>query len=1110
MKMTAILFFAACLQVSASGRAQTVTLHEKNVSLRQVFRDISRQTGIDFFYNDDLLQGARKVTLDVTDAPLQEVLEQCFKDQPLTFTVQDKAIIVRQRPTLPLPPPMPIPQPPGEIHGHVTDSTGAPLAGATIRIKGTKKGVSTDSKGNFVLPASDAQAVIMVSFTSYETQEFRLRGQGEINIRLKYSTDPLDEVHVIAYGTTTQRFNVGSISKVTSEEIASQPVTNVLEALEGRVPGLVVTQSSGVPGASLSVQIRGNTAIGGSSSGPVLPSSPLFIIDGVPFAPQNANINQFNSLATPNLNTNNLFQPGLSPFSTINPADVESIEVLKDAEATSIYGSRGANGVVLITTKRGVAGKTTFGVTVNSGQNSVDRTMKMMTTPEYLAMRHEAYNNDGLVPSLSNQGYDLTLFDTTKNTDWMKEFFGGMAHNTDLNAYVTGGDRKTTFLIGSGYHHENYLTPGGFTYDRASFNVNVHHVSTDQRLVLDLTSFYSYDVNNSSGNPTTLEAFTLAPDFPDLFNPDGSLVWNYKGLDLGKVHGLTNNPLAYLKEKYVATNYNFNSNLQIGYTILPGLTLKSSFGYSTLNGKELSEDPIAAQDPARNPSASSRFGTNEYESWIIEPQLTYSRGLLGGKFNFLAGATFQDNINYSTYIEGNGYTNDNLLGSVSAAGATSASDHQAIDKYNAVFGRLGYIWQDKYILSLSGRRDGSSRFGPGKQFGDFGSVAGGWIFSQEHFFQKTLSGISWGKLRVSYGTTGSDNIGDYQYQPNWTPISSSSAYQGIRGYIPLNLANPDYAWEVDKKLEGGLELGFLKDRILAIIDVYRNRCGNQLINYQMPNQTGFSTIVQNSPALVQNTGIEIAINSTNIKTANFSWRTGLNVTIPRSRLVAFPGLATSPYAIQYVIGKPLSVLHTYKCIGVNDTTGVFEFATAKGVPTYSPQIADLFVGGNLDPKIFGGLNNSFSYKGFQLDIFASFTKQLGRNYLGSLYNTSAPGAPNYNLPEFVINSHWQKPGDKATIERYTTNYSQAYTEGQQFVGSSGTYSDASFIRIKTVALTYTLPAKHLKKAGITGCSVYLHAQNLFTISGYKGDPETQNIFALPPLKTVTAGLKLTL
>ena len=1109
MRLTILFLTLGFLHVSAKSFSQEkITLNVKNMTLDDVFKEVTRQSGYYFWSGSGMPELNQRVDVSVRDGSIKEVLDQCFKGIGLTYTISDKMVFVKKEDPSKME---------GsilgangiDVKGRVTDENGAPLAGATVSIKGEKILTATNDKGEFVLHGVDPNAVVTISNVGYEAILFNLSGRNSFNFSLKQKVGVLDETHIIAYGTTTQRYSVGSISKVSSDDIASQPVPNVLAALEGRVTGMVVTQSTGAPGASFSVQVRGNNAIGGSSSGPILPSSPLFIIDGVPFAPQNNNVNQFTSIASSTVTPNELFTPGLSPFNSINPSDIESVEVLKDAEATSIYGSRGANGVVLITTKKGKVGKTRFNINVYSGENSVTRTVKMMNTPEYLAMRHEAFRNDGLTPSSSTRGYDLIDFDTTTYTDWRSVFLGGTAHTTNINGTLSGGDKNTQFLISGGFHHVGNVFPGGFFEDGASINSNIHHSSINQKLTIDLSSNYSYDENNSAGSPKVLDAFVLAPDYPALLNSGGNLVWNYKGLDLGRLTGVTN-PFAYLKEKYQATNYNFVSSFQIGYKVFPGLTVKSNFGYNTFNGKELSETPAIAIDPSRNPSASSRFGTNDYETWIIEPQLEYQKYVLHGKLNILLGSTFEKQLNSATNVNASGYTNDNLLNSISAAGSTSAYDSYSEDKYAAAFGRVNYVLNEKYIISGTGRRDGSSRFGQDRQFGNFASIAGGWIFSQERFMKPLSDVLSFGKLRASYGTTGSDNIGDYQYQSNWAPYPSTNSYQGSRGYYPENLANPYYNWEVNKKIEVGMDLGFAKDRVVVVVDGYRDRCGNQLLYYQLPSQTGFVNVVQNSPATVQNSGIEVQVQSTNIKGRNFTWVSILNVSIPRNKLISYPNLATSPYAYIYEVGKSLSVLQRYVFAGVNDSTGVFQFRTSKGGTTYSPQTSDYGTVGNLDPKFYGGFRNTFKYKGFSLDIFAQFTKQTGLNYLYSIYSAAIPGSFDYNLPELVINNHWRKPGDNAVIERYSTSYSsQAYEAGENFLSSSGIFGNASYVRIKTVMLAYDLPHKYLAGVKIEAFRIYVSAQNLLTLSRYTGDPETQNLYTIPPAKTVTGGVQIT-
>jgi len=1103
------------MTVSASTFGQKISLNAKNATLESVLQQIKQQSGYDFVCDQQLLENANPVTLALKNADIGEALKDVFQNQALTYALEDKVVTIKEKePTL-LDKLKNVFALPITIKGKVTDTTGEPLVAASITIKGRKQAVTTDVKGEFSFTWNENSVVLVVSYIGYEKREITITGsKTDLLVKLKRSQDKLDEVQVIAYGETTQRYSVGSQSKVTAEEIQEQPVTNPLQALEGRVPGLVVTQSSGLPGASLSVQIRGQNSLS-----PTIPNAaahsnfdqPLFIIDGVPYSPQNANIQQSGSVISNN-SVNTAQAPGafgVGPFNSINPADIESIEVLRDADATSIYGSRGANGVILITTKRGKAGKTTVNGSVSTGDSKVTNLMPMMNTQQYLQMRHEALNNDGVTPSLSNGDYDLLVFDTTKNTNWSKYFLGGTAHTTDANTSLSGGNNNTQFFVSAGYHTETYIYPGDFGENRLSVNSNLHYSSTDKKFTLDFSTNYSYDQNNTAGNYNLNSAFTLAPDYPNLLNPNGTLNWNYKGVDISP------NPLAYLKEPYSFMNYNLISHLQLNYEVFPGLSLRSSFGYNSFNSNQNTQDPSTAQDPALGRLGSATFNTNTFQTWIIEPQAEYKRTIAKDKLNILLGGTFQQNTNTLTSINGSNYPNDLLLGSITSAGATTVSGSSTLYKYNAIFGRINYIVDSKYILDVTGRRDGSSKFGPGRQFGNFGSVGAGWIFSEEKIVKDNLDFLSYGKLKASYGTAGNDgSIGGYQYLSAYKTPTNNYTYQGSSVYLPANLYNPDFSWATTKKLQIGTDFGFFKDRLLASIEWFQDRSSSQLVNYTLPTQTGFSSVLQNAPYTVQNRGLEIEINSKNIKSDHFSWNTSFNLTIPKNDLLSFPGIATSSYASTYIVGQPLSVIQGYKFVGVNPTTGLYQFLTANGTPTYNPvagtasQGGDYKVLGNLDPKFYGGLSNTFNYKGLQLDVFLQFTKQMGPNYLLQVYGYS-PRTEGVNLPVTFL-SAWKKPGNITSIQQLTETFGTAYNSTNYFGTSGGAYSDASFIRFKTVALSYSLKGDYIKKIGMQSCRIYLNAQNLFTITDYKGnDPENQNFYALPPLKTIVAGLQFT-
>jgi TonB-linked SusC/RagA family outer membrane protein len=1003
-----------------------------------------------------------------------------------------------------------------QIRGTVTDHQNLPLEGITVTVKGTTIATATDKKGQFTLSFSSPQAILRFTGANTEPLEAEWKGEANLHIKLLSRLNALDEVQVIAYGTSTQRLNVGSVTTVTAEDIEKQAVTNPLSALEGMVPGLVITPTSGIPGSSISVQVRGQNTLNGAGSFISPQDNPLYVIDGVPFAPQNGNVNQFASIASPGIGGefNNPYG-GISPFNSIDPSDIESIAVLRDADATAIYGSRGGNGVILITTKKGKAGKTETNLSIRNGISFIGPTMPMMNTQQYLAMREEAFKNDGLTPNttLYDPAYapDLLIFDTTRYTNWKKVFLGNTAHNTNATASVSGGTNETQFRLGAGFNQDTYIFPGDYADNRASFSASIHHTSPDKKLSIDFSTNYSYDKNNSSSAPSLLAAFTLEPDYPSLTDSKGKLVWNYNGVPLnGSQAG--NNPFSYLKESYSIQNVNLNSNLLVAYQFIKGLTLRSSFGYNTFNSQEYTGDPLAAQNPAANPVASASFGTNNFTTWIIEPQLEYKGSSKKSNYSILLGSTFQKNSNGSTVTDASGYINDALINSISGAPTTYSTDNYSEYKYTALFGRINYRWDDKYIMDVNARRDGSSRFGPDKQFGNFGSIGGGWLFNEESFIKDNLKFLSYGKLKGSYGITGNDNVLDYEYLSRYAPTTYS--YQGGIGYLPQNLYNPQLSWATTKKLEAGIELGFLQDRLLFSATWYRDRTGNQLVPYQLPSQTGFTSVFENLNALVQNTGVELSLQSTVVKSAHFSWSSSFNMTIPQNKLLAFPGLASSSYSTTYIIGQSLRVVKGFKYAGVNPQTGLFQFYTSTGQLTYNPvgadngTLNDYYNLGTTDPKFYGGFQNSFKYKDFQLDVYLTYKKQMGLNYLYSVYS---------NLPGFEMNEptailgRWQTPGQQATIEKFSSQYNDAYNQGNDFYQSSGVYSDASYIRLKSLSLSYTLPDKIAKRFRARSLRIYLTGQNLFTITDYKGnDPETQNFYGVPLLRSLSAGLQLNL
>jgi TonB-linked SusC/RagA family outer membrane protein len=1128
MKLTTLMLFLALMQVSAGTLAQKVTLSERNASLATIFEQIRNQTGYDFAYTTSAIKTARTVTIDVKDAELKEVLDSIFSGQPLNYTIENKSVVVTIKEASLLD------QLSGkikaalhistEIGGVVTDTLGNPLVGASISIKGTHLTTHTDSKGNFSFPnMPQGKYTLVVSYIGYEKSETSINNTGKyehLSFALRLATSPLDQVRVIAYGTDSRRFSTSSMSTVTAADIEKQPVNNPLLALQGQAPGLTINATSGIPGSQVLVQVRGQNTLNltPANNTPKPYDQPLFIIDGVPFASQNTNVNQFASLVAAQSNGINTLPVGISPFSNINPADIESISILKDADATSIYGTQGSNGVILITTKKGKPGATTFDLTVNTSFNSIGRPVQLLNTQQYLQLRKDAFAADGITPNNNPNDYtggyapDLTIFDQSKYTNWQKIIYGQNTNNTDVHGSFSGGTPYDTFIISTGYNRSSYNYPGDFADQRYTLHSSMRHSSKNHRLSVDLTTDFGYDQNNSAGFGGAQDV-VIQPNYPNLLGPSGNLLWNYQGVDL-----TSNQFYSSLQQPTHLQNYNLNTAFHMTYKIFEGLTIGVNLGYNRNITDENSQDPGAAQNPASfDFNRKANFSTNTFQTINIEPQINYYKNIGKGSLTALIGSTYKKNTSNSTYTDGSGYANDNLLESINGAPVITTGDNYNIYKYSAGFARVNYIYDSEFIINLTGRRDGSSNFGPGRQFGNFGSVGAGWIFSEEKIFKKSTSLLSYGKISGSYGTSGSDGAEAYRYQSLYKTIQNILPFQGITPSSPYNLYNPDYSWALKKSLNIALDLGFFNNHLLLNATYYRDRENNQLANYPLPIQTGFASVLGNLDATVQNKGFEFSINSTNIQTRNFSWKTNFNISFNRNKLLSFPNLASSSYASVYVIGQPTSIIYGYRYKDVNPTTGLFEFYAKDRTVTSNPAYGPASTGGdqvpitNQEVKYSGGFGNTFTYKQFNLYIFCQFSSRNAPNYLAQIYNGNQLGFQ-YNQPVAVLNNYWKAPGDVTQLQRLASSYSSPNAIGPalSFGQSSGIYSNDTYLRVKTVSLSYQIPPALLTKVHIKGGSVFVNGQNLLTFTNYKvGDPETPGVFTSFPIQRILAfGLNL--
>ncbi|MBS1666360.1 MAG: SusC/RagA family TonB-linked outer membrane protein [Bacteroidetes bacterium] len=1070
MKLCISLTFVFFLQISAIAYGQTVTLSAKNMPLEKVFKEVKKQTGYSFVYTRAQLTNSLPVTCNVVKATLKEVLSICFLHQPLTFVIEANYVVVQTKNAVPLP--ASVSDTLIEVRGHVTNENGEPLAGATVIAKYSSRGVSTNSKGDFILQGIRENDILIISNIGFNREELPVNNQRFFLINLKLAVNSLEETVVKGYYTTSRKFNTGSVVKINGSQITSQPVSNPILALEGLAPGLLITQSNGLPGSRFTALIRGQNSIQNGNS-------PLFVIDGVPFLSDNDALTQLNGMLAN------------SPFNSIDPSDIESIEILKDADATAIYGSRGANGVILITTKKTKADKNSLSLNMYRGWGKVTRTAQMMNTPQYLEMRKEAYLNDGATPA-NYDAPDLVSWDQNRYNDWKKIFIGGTAQTYNAQLRYSGGNQFTRFSAGVGYYKETTVFPGSFDDKKTTADININHKSQDSKLNLNFITSYSYDKSMLPGQDLT-GSINLPPNSYPLLDAAGKYIWREADYSVG-------NPLATLLQKNEVITDRLTANSIITYHPAKALEFKANFGYNRVSATEKNTAPIAAQDPAYAPTGSLALGDNAVRTWIIEPQASYKFNIKT-KFRMeaLMGSTWQNTIAERKLITGDGYTNDELLGSIAAAPYINATNSRAEYHYAAFFGRMGFDWDSKYILNLTGRRDASSRFGPGNRFANFGAVGVAWIFSKEPFIKNALPFLSFGKIRGSYGTTGNDQIGNYQYLDTYK--GTIYAYQSQPGLTPARLFNSKYSWEENKKLEMAAELGFFEDRLTANFNYYKNKSGNQIIRYSLPSQTGFANILMNFPGVVQNTGYEISVNAAIIKNKNLQWNVVLNISHNKNTLVSFPGLANSSYASSYVIGKPLNAYRGLHFMGVDAQTGIYQFQDLNKDGIINNDDYDYI--GTTDPKYFGGLSNSISYKAFQLNLLLEFRKQLGHDLV---YSYSGLLGSLQNQPVYTLN-RWRKPGDITPYQKFSQDYSgSAYLATNNVSQSDAILTDASYIRLKNIALSYTFPVAWLKPLQITSWKVYVQVQNLLTITRYKGnDPENQSLSSLPPLRMITAG-----
>ena len=1099
IRLSLLILFISIFSTQASGYSQAVniSLNERGISIRDFFNKVEAITPYTFLYHVGDIDLSRKVDVVVENKPLGEVLKRVFKDRPVTFEVEDNQIVFKKAKVDKTPRENPKTKQDYQqqrVEGIVKDVEGNPLMGVTVRVKGKNRGAITDENGAYRILVNEGET-LTYSYVGFTTAEVVVADSSPIDVVMAASVDGLDAVQITAYGKTSKRLATGNITTITAEEIRQNPVSNVLQAVQGHVPGVYIRQTNAQPGSPINIRIRGMNTLNSNAA-------PLVIVDGVTYP--------FNNLPTSST-TGTLV--GGNALNFIDPNSIETINFLKDADATAIYGSRGSNGVILITTKKGERGQAKLSFSSRNGVSFRGRTPELLDTEAYVNLRNEALANSGLTPSDSD--WDVNgRWSESNQTDWADYFLDDAAFTTTNNISYSGGGDQVSFLIRGNYNAEqNVQNANGANHTGGlHFNLNVN--SSDRKIKVGLTGTYSATKNTVI--PFDNSYLLYAPNAPQPYNEDGSLNWeDYDDISNAR------NPASIYELIHDNKTENLISNLNLEYIPLKGLVVSTNVGLSVLSSKELAAKPSTYYSP-------NSFYTNESDlvdfrirNLTIEPRVSYETGLGSlGELTAKVGATIQDGLEDYQSLFASDLISDEFLNNPTMADAENVTTTYSsiTNRYLGFFGILNYNFSNKYLLNLNVRHDGSTKFGSGNRFGTFGSVGAGWIMSEESWFKEAIPFINYAKLRGSYGTSGGDAIANYQYLTRYT---TSYSYNGGLGYVPSGPANPYLHWEKNKKAELSLSLELFDGRIGISESYYDTRTTDQLVAFPLSIVTGVNNFIRNSPAKIRNWGHELTLNTKNIVGDSFSWSTNINITLPNNKLVSYPNSEVALPNSDYEIGKSVMGVKLYNYQGVNPETGNYNFWKDLNE---DGQIGDDEVGEfaftdeldrntdrtefiDLQPKFFGGIQNNFSYKNFNLNVFFTFTKKNALNFLGS--QADIPGIFNRNIAREIYDQRWQQPGDIAQVAKPMTTY-DAYAGFFNFKTSTGAYSDATFLRLQNLNFSYKVPVSALQKLHFEALRFYVQGQNIFTISKYKGyDPETLGA-GLAPLRTLVFGIDFTL
>lgn len=1086
MNMWLAILTTACLQTTVAETilAQKVSLNQKNATVAQLLVNIEQQTGYTFFYRKNDIELMKPLNVSLQNVSVETALNYIFKDQPCSFQIKDKLIVLQKR-LVNNEPEQLLQQQEHTVSGTVTDSSGMPIPSVSVLIKGSTKGTSTNTDGVYQIKVNLGQALVFRAI-GFQEKEMQVGEEARIDVVLDASFEGLEEVVVVGYGSQQRRDVTGSVAPISMENVRGQAISSPDQALTGQVSGVNVSTSNGTPGGGPRIQVRGIGAIGAGSE-------PLYVIDGFPIPSSSGQQS--------------------NPMSALNPQDIASMTVLKDASATAIYGSRGANGVIIITTKRGSSGKPNIQLSASTGLQEVPQTGRpdLMNGQEFAQWRKEAIMDK----IRFEEGREPTLEDVPeiyrnpeligKGTNWFDEVTR-VAPMTDLNLSVSGGTEKIKTYISAGYfNQEGVMLNTGF--DRFSLRTNVDANLSDRfKVGLNVSPSLTYTRGGVRGQGRD-EGFDIASPIPSVYNPDGS--YNAYIQSPG-TFGVPNPVMVLNETTNKASRIKLLMNTYAEYSILKNLRFKTTFNVDYEDGNsEYFRPSILGNQNAAPPSVpSGRYIQSKYLNWLNENTLNYDLSTDNGhSLTALVGFSVQSQKNQSADFTGNQFPDDDIETLNAAAritGGTDKSDWSLI----SYLARANYAYLDKYLVTATVRSDGSSRFGSNNRWGIFPSLALGWRISNENFL-KDVPWLNELKVRASYGFTGNFNIGNYSYMSNIG--TNDYVFNGTlaSGRVMNTLGNPNLGWEKMRELNTGIDFVGFDNRLTFSVDYYHRNTQDLLLNVEIPESSGFSTVTENRGDVL-NQGLELGINSVNIAKDHFSWSTNINVSFNRNKVLAlgrssdpiYSGTSSEGNPTNITkIGSPVGMLFGYVVEGIYQNEadlerypsfpgaipGNMRFKDVNGDGQITP-VEDFDVIGNPYPDFTWGVTNTLKYK--QFDFRVLVVGSVGAEMLRAtnFYTGNIDGV--FNVRKEIAD-RWRSPEQPGSGRVPTTN---GTGRGRVMFRDTHSYSveKTDYAWIRNITLGYTLPNGIGKNKFIQQVRLYGTVQNAFLFTGYSGNPEGTN------------------